>query len=419
MVKQKDKSMDNKQADLNELFKYISKTVDDAVSSRDFKELNKTVKSSIETAVHGFETMSKEWFSDQPEAWADRVRTKLAEGLKNVSYPETNPRPKPKPRPTPAVPLKPVFAPVIKGGVKGSFSLVLGSVFAAGCGIAAITLGALLLAGVGSVVLQVFTGTLAVATGLGIYWACSGKKELNLVRRFKQYRQVIEKRSAIAIDELAGCFGRKKDNVIADVEIMMKRRVLLQAKFSPDKQMLFLTDEAYRQHVESREKQQRQEQELKASGVTEEVMQILKQGEDYIAKIRQANDALPGEEISAKLARLELVISRIIREVKKQPKKAGELATFMNYYLPTTWKLLTAYMEFESQPIQTENVVTTKKEIETTIDTINAAFENLLDDLLEEKAWDIGAEISVLHTMFKQEGLTETSMKTKGEGHHE
>lgn len=52
-----------------------------------------------------------------------------------------------------------------------------------------------------------------------------------------------------------------------------------------------------------------------------------------------------------------------------------------------------------------------KKEIEKTLDTLNRAFEKLLDDLFQETAWDVSTDISVLHTMLAQEGLTEDGLK--------
>jgi 5-bromo-4-chloroindolyl phosphate hydrolysis protein len=78
----------------------------------------------------------------------------------------------------------------------------------------------------------------------------------------------------------------------------------------------------------------------------------------------------------------------------------------MSYYLPTTSKLLDAYCELDEQPVAGQNIESTKKEIENALDTINTAFENLLDSLFEEKAWDISSDISVLNTMLAQEGLT-------------
>ena len=83
----------------------------------------------------------------------------------------------------------------------------------------------------------------------------------------------------------------------------------------------------------------------------------------------------------------------------------------MNYYMPTTWKLLDSYRSFEKEPIQSENIQKTKREIDKTLDTINNAFETLLDDLFQSTAWDISSDISVLETMLAQEGLTGNKMK--------
>ena len=159
------------------------------------------------------------------------------------------------------------------------------------------------------------------------------------------------------------------------------------------------------------ENRKKEEQALADAGFNSEFREVIKESESYIAKIHQANEELPGEVISGKLARLEVVITRILEEVKKQPKKASDLQKFMNYYLPTTWKLISAYLNFEKQPVQTDNIISTRTEIENTLDTINDAFEQLLDDLFQTQAWDISSDISVLQTMFAQEGLTKTNLK--------
>ena len=79
----------------------------------------------------------------------------------------------------------------------------------------------------------------------------------------------------------------------------------------------------------------------------EECRKILEEGQEYIAYIRKCNDDLPGEEITRKLSRLEAIITRIFQEVEKQPDLASDLRRFMNYYLPTTRKLVDAYREIE------------------------------------------------------------------------
>ena len=110
--------------------------------------------------------------------------------------------------------------------------------------------------------------------------------------------------------------------------------------------------------------------------------------------------------MSNKLYKLEGIMNRIFEQVKKDPSSADELHKLMNYYLPTTKKLLTAYVELDKQPGGGENVQQTKKEIDLAMDTINLAFENLLDSLFQEMAWDISSAISVMKTMMAQDGLT-------------
>ena len=65
-----------------------------------------------------------------------------------------------------------------------------------------------------------------------------------------------------------------------------------------------------------------------------------------------------------------------------------------------------AYEEMVSQPVQGANIRNSKKEIEDTLDTLNIAFEKILDSIFQNEAWDISSDISVLHTILAQEGLT-------------
>ena len=129
-------------------------------------------------------------------------------------------------------------------------------------------------------------------------------------------------------------------------------------------------------------------------------------------KIREANDAIPGEEISAKISRMETLVDRIFDRVEQKPDTVDDIRKLMEYYLPTTIKLLEAYEELDAQHVQGENIISSKQEIEKTLDTLNTAFEKLLDELFQDTAWDLSSDISVLNTMLAQEGLTEDGLKT-------
>ena len=149
-----------------------------------------------------------------------------------------------------------------------------------------------------------------------------------------------------------------------------------------------------------------EEQQKQADPKEAALAAAVKEGNGYLQQIRSANDALPGDVISKKLDRLEDITARIFVCVRKHPEKLPDIRRFMRYYMPTTLKLVNSYEEFESQPVQGENITKAKGEIEQALDTINMAFENLLDTLFADDAFDISADISTLETMLKQEGLT-------------
>ena len=142
-----------------------------------------------------------------------------------------------------------------------------------------------------------------------------------------------------------------------------------------------------------------------------QVQKIIDAGDEYIDKIRSCNDAIPGKEISAKISRMELLVDKIFDRVEQNPECVDDIRKLMDYYLPTTIKLLNAYEELDAQPVDGENIRASKAEIEATLDTLNVAFEKLLDSLFQDTAWDVSSDISVLNTMLAQEGLTEDGMR--------
>ena len=101
---------------------------------------------------------------------------------------------------------------------------------------------------------------------------------------------------------------------------------------------------------------------------------------------------------------------RIFDRVQAHPEVEPDLKKLMDYYLPMTVKLLNAYAEMDAQPVQGETIQASKIEIEKTLDTLNAAFAKLLDDLFQDAAMDVSSDISVLNTLLAQEGLTDDGL---------
>nr|WP_243143962.1 5-bromo-4-chloroindolyl phosphate hydrolysis family protein [Eubacterium sp. BL-380-WT-2B] len=148
--------------------------------------------------------------------------------------------------------------------------------------------------------------------------------------------------------------------------------------------------------------------------ILKETRLLIEEGKESIEQIREANEAISGEVISQKLDRLEIILCKIFEYVENHTDELPQTRKFMGYYLPTTLKLVNAYREMDAEPIQGENIRSAKHEIEETLDTINYAFENLLDSFYQDKAMDISTDITVLETMLAQEGLTEKDFNTGG-----
>ena len=275
----------------------------------------------------------------------------------------------------------------------------------------------------------ILSGSIAGSITLGVIVAASaffflqGKKKFGLSKKYYQYGSVLKQAEFFNISDLAKATLGSDKSVLKDIKNMIKLGFLPRARFDSTETVCMVTDRAYEQYLGAESdriaREQKAEEDKKAAiaaerarnaeykNLSDKEIQILEEGKEYIVFVRQINDVIPDtEEMSNKLYRLEEIMNRIFAQVKKDPSSADELHKLMNYYLPTTKKLLNAYVELDKQPEVGENITQTKKEIDEAMDTINMAFESLLDSLFQDMAWDISSDISVMKTMMAQDGLT-------------
>ncbi len=142
----------------------------------------------------------------------------------------------------------------------------------------------------------------------------------------------------------------------------------------------------------------------------EELDKMLREGEMAIGEMRRLNDNIQDETISQQIDRLEAVAGKIFAQVEANPKKLPQIRKFMNYYLPTTLKLLNAYDRMSTQGVEGENIGGTMKRVEDMMETIVTAFEKQLDSLFGAEALDISTDITVLENMMAREGLVEDAV---------
>lgn len=402
--------------DWSNLGNEIKNLVQTAIDSQDFKRLNETIGKTINDAMENV---------NQGLAHAGDKLNEAGEKLNHAGrhYEKRYRSERPQ---NPWDSKRAVSKNVVAGP-----RLYKSTVGMTGAGMALSITGYLAAGGLGIGALAVFLVGMVTGMGpgqtiaLGIllplligsaFMAGAGTRILGRVKRFKTYMRGLKGREYCSIKELAQNIGKSESYVLKDVRDMLKRNMFLQGHLDRQLTCLMVTDEIYKQYQMTQaqvEAQQRKPEKIEetpsgedSNQLPEEVRRVIQEGNAYIQEIRRSNEAIPGEEISAKITRMELITRKIFNRVEQRPELVSDLHKFMGYYLPTTVKLLNAYQELDSQPVQGPNILSSKQEIEGTLDTINQAFENLLDSFFQDTAWDISSDISVLQTMLAQEGLT-------------
>ena len=132
-----------------------------------------------------------------------------------------------------------------------------------------------------------------------------------------------------------------------------------------------------------------------------------------VSEMRRLNDNIADAKISAQIDRLEDLTKKIIAHVVDHPQKLPQIRKFLNYYLPTTLKLLNAYDRMDAAGVSGTNIDGTMGKIETMMDTVVQAFERQLDALFGDEALDISTDITVMENMLAREGLGGLQMKAQ------
>lgn len=129
-----------------------------------------------------------------------------------------------------------------------------------------------------------------------------------------------------------------------------------------------------------------------------------------LSEMKRLNASIEDPVISAHIDHLETVTGKIISHVVAHPEKQSQIRRFMDYYLPTTLKLLNAYDRMDETGISGANIDGTKGKITDMMSTISTAFDRQLDALFGGEAMDISTDITVMEQMLAREGLGGTQL---------
>lgn len=411
--------MGNKQ-NWNDIGDQIRDAVQGALSSGDFKELNDIVAGTVSSAL----TEAKRQSPAKTKKQLPRIRTKKV------------------------------------GNVSGVLFMVFGGI---GTGLAAIAV-------IVTLILLVATGSLWPLFWSGvflagfIYMIDRGCMRRNRLKRADRYVQLGNGRSYIDIEDLALHIGKSRKYVLKDVKKMIKLGIFPEGHLDAQESCLILDDATFREYLklqkerkalELEEKVARMQKKQKAKYISlngdgneaaraaageisdktaqanstqqnisgaqpkgtqeaepddPQLAAMIREGNECIRRLQGMNDAIEGEVISGKLYQLENLLKEIFARIKEHPEQMPQMRKFMDYYLPTTLKLVEAYAEFDQVSVPGEDITSAKAEIEKTLDTINQAFAELLNKLFRESVFDVTTDAQVLQTMLANEGLTKDSL---------
>ncbi|MCM1126371.1 MAG: 5-bromo-4-chloroindolyl phosphate hydrolysis family protein [Lachnospiraceae bacterium] len=397
----------------------IKSALSDALQTGDFSLLNELVSQTVTDALtDAGKNIADNFFTQQEKRNTVNPKESRSKS-RTVSAP-----PKQAPKLVPA-----------KFNQVGNVSNVLYQVFGGiGLGISSITAFFRLFAALagGTTLAGWIINLLFIAGFFGMIH--HGVSQKNRLLRAKRYIQLCGGRMYGQIETLARDTGRSIRFVVKDIHKMLSLGMFPEGHLDEKKTCFMLNDSIHQQYLEAekarlmREREQIPEKSSAKSqqavspsaeqGVSpkqsgqmsdqqeSELNTMIAEGMECIRKLRELNEQIPGEVISEKLYRLENLLKDIFDSVREHPEQMHRMHKMMDYYLPTTLKLVESYEDFDKVSMPGPEIIAAKAEIERTMDIINHAFSELLSNLFQDAVLDATTDAQVLQTMLAREGLT-------------
>ena len=204
----------------------------------------------------------------------------------------------------------------------------------------------------------------------------------------------------------SGLWSIIKCVILAAIVYKLVKGLVKKEKSEDDDDLEFVEDEPRPTAAAQPQPQPKPQPEKPASTGNPELDEMIAQGRASVKRIQELNDEIPDFKVSAQLKQIEILTSSIIDQVEKKEDKLRQTRQFMNYYLPTTIKLLEQYVQLQDVGMKGENIENGMKRIEDMLDKVIVAFQQQLDSLFESDVVDITADIQVMEQMMAAEGLT-------------
>ena len=142
---------------------------------------------------------------------------------------------------------------------------------------------------------------------------------------------------------------------------------------------------------------------------------LMAEGASAVAEMKRLRSSIQNPEVCTQIDQLAQLTEKIFQDLVDDPADYNQVHRFSNYFLPTTLKLLNAYDRMAAQDVSGQHVTGSMQRIQNILATMVEAYQKQLDSLFANQALDIETDITVLETMLKREGLTESDWSTAHE----
>ena len=228
------------------------------------------------------------------------------------------------------------------------------------------------------------------------------------IRALKYYN--IYMTGAVLLEEYSDILMDSKRNIRKDIEKMAYYGVMPNAHFDENNILVFTQDYDKSKVIDV----EISETNINTPVVTPNIDKYYaKEWRKYITEINAAENEFKSQDISFSLYRLGKAVGNVIDYLEKHPEKEKDVKKLMEFHLPSTIKLIASYKELDKSGLNTFNIEKTKEEIVSACDKIHEAFSGVLEDLYNDKAIDVSADIQVLQIMLSREGFLDRDIFRK------
>lgn len=248
------------------------------------------------------------------------------------------------------------------------------------------------------------------------FFTLKKSQQLDMISKdYTRFLRELGHNTVIPIRDLASSVQKTEQATIKELMYMMEKGYFKQARIVENDSLFLLDIPTFKLYKNQKnkmanlsyEEKKQIEKDAHKDVNIEKAENIIKISSKEINSINLDISRIKNRSFLEKVIEIKKTIENIVNIIKRYPEKAYALDKFMDYYLPTTVKLIDAYTEYEIMESNDPKIKNSLLEIESSIETINEAFGKIQLELMEDRTMDIKTDIETMKILLNQEGYLE------------